>query len=62
MIEAVDTWHQVGAGGADYIEQLSTRMEHTLLAGSIGTLLDKNPRIIWEMAELGVIDFLGERE
>ena len=57
----VDSWHQVGAGGSDFVAQFSAADEFAELYGR-GTLLQEDPAVFWEMAEAGRFDDLFELE
>ncbi len=58
----VDSWHQVSAGGSDFVARFSTAEEFAELCGR-GCLLSEDPAVFWELAEAGRFDGLfGEEE
>ena len=62
MSKQMDSWHQVSAGGSDFVAQYSSAEEFADLCGR-GTLLTEDPAVFWELAEAGRFDdLLGEVE
>jgi len=61
MAKQVDSWHQVSAGGSDFVAQLSSAEEFSLLCGH-GSLLLEDPAVFWELAEAGRFDGLFGEE
>lgn len=59
--KTVDSWHITKPSGGSVVEQLSTAEELQLLLGG-SNILDCDPAEIWERAESGDIDWLGESE
>ena len=57
MSKQVDSWHQVSAGGSDFVAQFSAAEELAELCGS-GTLFAQDPAVFWELAEAGRFDGL----
>lgn len=55
----VDTWHQTKPSGGSIVEQLSTSEEFDLLCGG-SNIFNSDPALIWERAESGDIDWLGD--
>jgi hypothetical protein len=58
MGKKVDSWHQVGAGGSDVVEQLSAAAELRLLMEDGGSVWGQDPAVLLELAECGQIDCL----
>lgn len=56
---ASDSWHQCGPSAGSLVHQLSTSAEWDLLCGA-GSVLESDPADIWEWAESGEIDWLGD--
>ena len=54
---AVDSWHQVSAGGSDFVARFSAADEFALLFEQ-GCLLFEDPAVFWELAEAGRFDGL----
>ena len=61
-MKKVDSWHVVGAGGSNVVEQLSSAEELELLAGGRGGIWGQDPAALLEAAECGGLDCLREVE
>ena len=61
-MKKVDSWHVVGAGGSNVVEQLSSAEELELLAGGERTIWGMDPSVLLEAAECGGLDCLREVE
>lgn len=57
--KSVDSWHITKPSGGSVVEQLSTSEEFNLLCGG-SNIFASDPAEIWERAESGDIDFLGD--
>ena len=61
-LQRADSWHQVGAGGSDVVEQLSTAHEHAMLSGTGGNIWGQDPALLLEAAECGAFDEIWGEE
>lgn len=56
-----ETWYEVKPSAGSYVQSLSTSAEYAMVVDG-GNIFNNDPADIWDMAESGDIDWMGDDE